>query len=96
MVNREAGNEVSPAILQSKFTHALYAGSICFTIMCFRYGLWRTLTGRHSDLEFSCMEVGHTKFHPDWHFSLWKVFTHPLSLNKTWVCIARSDDLNIT
>ena len=21
------------------------------------------------------MEVGHTKFHPDWHFGLWKVNT---------------------
>ena len=33
------------------------------------------LTGQHKSVEFSCMEVGHTKFHPDWHFGLWKVST---------------------
>ena len=39
----------------------------------FRYGLWRTMTLRHHTIEFSLMEAGHTKFHPDWHFGLWKV-----------------------
>ena len=28
---------------------------------------------RHHSVEFSLMEAGHTKFHPDWHFGLWKV-----------------------
>ncbi|XP_053376392.1 uncharacterized protein LOC123561263 [Mercenaria mercenaria] len=37
------------------------------------YGMWRILSGLHSTLEFSLMEAGHTKFHPDWHFGLWKV-----------------------
>ena len=41
----------------------------------FRYRLWRVLTGQHKSVEFSSMEVGHTKFHPDWHFGLWKVNT---------------------
>jgi hypothetical protein len=27
----------------------------------------------YSSVEFNCMETGHTKFHPDWHFGLWKV-----------------------
>lgn len=31
------------------------------------------MTGRHHSVEFSTMEVGHTKFHPDWHFGVWKV-----------------------
>ena len=39
----------------------------------FRYGLWRTMTLRQHIIEFSLMEAGHTKFHPDWHFGLWKV-----------------------
>jgi hypothetical protein len=34
----------------------------------FRYGIWRVLTGLHNSVE-----AGHTKFHPDWHFGLWKV-----------------------
>ncbi|VDI80170.1 Hypothetical predicted protein, partial [Mytilus galloprovincialis] len=37
-----------------------------------KYGMWKVLTGRHNSVEFSCMEAGHTKFHPDWHFGLWK------------------------
>ncbi|XP_062615789.1 uncharacterized protein LOC134277475 [Saccostrea cucullata] len=37
------------------------------------YGMWRVMTGRHMTIEFSLMEAGHTKFHPDWHFGLWKV-----------------------
>lgn len=36
------------------------------------YGLWRTMTSLHSSLECSLMEAGHTKFHPDWHFGLFK------------------------
>jgi hypothetical protein len=39
----------------------------------YRYGIWRVLTGLHNSVEFNCMEAGHTKFHPDWHFGLWKV-----------------------
>ena len=35
--------------------------------------MWRVLTGIHKSVEFSMMEAGHTKFHPDWHFGLWKV-----------------------
>lgn len=35
--------------------------------------MWRTMTMRHHSVEFSLMEAGHTKFHPDWHFGLWKV-----------------------
>ena len=35
--------------------------------------MWRIMTGRHKSIEFSLMEAGHTKFHPDWHFGLWKV-----------------------
>ena len=32
------------------------------------------MTSRHlTPLEFNLMEAGHTKFHPDWHFGLWKV-----------------------
>ncbi|XP_062612925.1 ceramide synthase 6-like [Saccostrea cucullata] len=41
--------------------------------MSCRYGMWRVMTGRHMTIEFSLMEAGHTKFHPDWHFGLWKV-----------------------
>ncbi|KAJ8303681.1 hypothetical protein KUTeg_018791 [Tegillarca granosa] len=37
------------------------------------YGLWRVMTARHDSMQFSLMEAGHTKFHPDWHFGLWKV-----------------------
>ncbi|KAJ8300083.1 hypothetical protein KUTeg_021602 [Tegillarca granosa] len=37
------------------------------------YGLWRVMTGQHDSIRFSLMEGGHTKFHPDWHFRLWKV-----------------------
>ena len=39
----------------------------------FMYDIWRVLTGLHSSVEFNCMEVEHTKFHPDWHFDLWRV-----------------------
>ena len=39
----------------------------------FRYGLWRTMTGRHHSVEFLLMEASHTKFRPHWHFGLWKV-----------------------
>ena len=46
---------------------------VCTFHDCFRYGLWRVLTGQHKSIEFSTMEVGHTEFHPDWHFGLWKV-----------------------
>ncbi|KAJ8316113.1 hypothetical protein KUTeg_006127 [Tegillarca granosa] len=38
-----------------------------------KYGLWRVMTARHDSMQFSLMEAGHTKFHPDWHFGLWKV-----------------------
>ena len=38
----------------------------------FMYDIWRVLTGL-SSVEFYYMEAGHTKFHPDWHFGLWKV-----------------------
>ncbi|KAJ8313655.1 hypothetical protein KUTeg_008216 [Tegillarca granosa] len=37
------------------------------------YGLWRVMTGQHDSIPFSLMEAGHTKFHLDWHFGLWKV-----------------------
>lgn len=39
----------------------------------FKYGIWRTMIMRHHSVKFSLMEAGHTKFHPDWHFRLWKV-----------------------
>ena len=35
--------------------------------------MWRVLTGKHKSVEYSMMEAGHTKFHPDWHFGLWKI-----------------------
>ena len=38
----------------------------------FRYSLWRTMTIRQA-IKFSLMEAVHTKFHPGWHFALWKV-----------------------
>ncbi|KAJ8297607.1 hypothetical protein KUTeg_024138 [Tegillarca granosa] len=57
--------------------YALQVGPLFFKTprkcQCLEYGLWRVMTGRHDTIEFSCMEVGHTKFHPDWHFGLWKV-----------------------
>ncbi|KAJ8311266.1 hypothetical protein KUTeg_011181 [Tegillarca granosa] len=38
-----------------------------------RYGLWRVMTGQHDSISFSLKEAGHTKFHPGWHFGLWKI-----------------------
>ena len=37
-----------------------------------QYLTWRTLTDRHSDITFSFLVVGHTKFSPDWCFGLFK------------------------
>ncbi|KAJ8313154.1 hypothetical protein KUTeg_009292 [Tegillarca granosa] len=38
-----------------------------------QYGLWCVMTGQHDSISLPLMEAGHTKFHPDWHFGLWKV-----------------------
>ncbi|KAJ8322420.1 LOW QUALITY PROTEIN: hypothetical protein KUTeg_000029 [Tegillarca granosa] len=52
---------------------ALHMDNCSVTSVFFRYGLWRVMTGQHDSIRFSLMEAGHTKFHPDWHFGLWKV-----------------------
>ena len=36
------------------------------------YLMWRVLTGRHTDITYSFLVVGHTKFSPDWCFGLFK------------------------
>ena len=36
------------------------------------YLLWRTITGRHTNILLSFLVVGHTKFAPDWCFGLFK------------------------
>ena len=36
------------------------------------YLLWRTITGRHTNIILSFLVVGHTKFAPDWCFGLFK------------------------
>ena len=36
------------------------------------YLMWRVLTGRHTDVIYSFLVVGHTKFSPDWCFGLFK------------------------
>ena len=41
--------------------------------------MWRVMSGKHKSLEYSMMEAGHTKFHPDWHFGLWKVSQNKLA-----------------
>lgn len=40
--------------------------------------MWRCMMKLHDNVEFSLMEAGHTKFHPDWHFGLWKVMFREL------------------
>ena len=37
-----------------------------------QYLVWRTLTGRHTNVTLSFLPVGHTKFSPDWCFGLFK------------------------
>ena len=37
-----------------------------------QYFMWRTLTGRHTNIMYSFLVVGHTKFAPDWSFALFK------------------------
>lgn len=37
-----------------------------------QYLVWRTLTGRHTNITLSFLPVGHTKFAPDWCFGLFK------------------------
>ena len=37
-----------------------------------QYLMWRTLTGRHTSINYSFLVVGHTKFAPDWSFGLFK------------------------
>ena len=36
------------------------------------YFMWRVLTGRHTDITYSFLVVGHTKFSPNWCFGLFK------------------------
>ena len=36
------------------------------------YFMWRTPTGRHTNITYSFLVVGHTKFAPDWSFGLFK------------------------
>ena len=36
------------------------------------YLMWRVLTGRHTDVTYSFLVVGHTKVSPDWCFGLFK------------------------
>ena len=36
------------------------------------YLMWRVMTGRHTDITYSFLVVGHTKFSPDWCFGLFK------------------------
>ena len=35
--------------------------------------MWRVITGRQYNIEFSSMEAAHTKFSQDWYFGLWKM-----------------------
>ena len=37
-----------------------------------QYLLYRAMTGKHEEIILSFMITGHTKFSPDWCFSLWK------------------------
>ena len=37
-----------------------------------QYLMWRILTGRHTNITYSFLVVGHTKFAPDWSFGLFK------------------------
>ena len=37
-----------------------------------QYFMWRTLTGRHTNITYSFLVVGRTKFAPDWLFGLFK------------------------
>ena len=37
-----------------------------------QYLMWRILTGRHTNITYSFLVVGHTKFSPDWSFGLFK------------------------
>ena len=34
--------------------------------------MWRVMTGRHTNITYSFLVVGHTKFSPDWCFGLFK------------------------
>ena len=36
------------------------------------YLMWRVMTGQHSNITYSFLVVGHTKFSPDWCFGLYK------------------------
>ena len=36
------------------------------------YLMWRVMTRRHTDITYSFLVVGHTKFSPDWCFGLFK------------------------
>lgn len=36
------------------------------------YLMWRVMTGRHTNINYSFLVVGHTKFSPDWCFGLFK------------------------
>ena len=36
------------------------------------YLMWRVMTGRHTNITYSFLVVGHTKFSPDWCFGLFK------------------------
>ena len=53
----------------------------------FMYDIWRVLTGLHSSVEFNCMEVEHTQFHPDWHFDLWRVLFFLKCVIQRAICI---------
>ena len=37
-----------------------------------QYLMWRVITGRHTNITYSFLVVGHTKFSPDWCFGLFK------------------------
>jgi hypothetical protein len=36
------------------------------------------------------MEAGHTKFHPDWHFGLWKVLVIIILLCKSKITVSKN------
>ena len=60
-------------LVQSKYSLIIICSVLIHVLYLLRYGMWRVLTGKHKSMEYSMMEAGHTKFHPDWHFGLWKV-----------------------
>ena len=53
------------------------------------YYLWRVMTGRHHDIEYNFLIAGHTKFSPEWCFSLLKQKTRKTFIS-SWFDRARA------